>query len=121
MWAHMLSRFSRVRLCAIVWTAASQAPLSTRFSENVQDTPTTTHCTFQARREGTADTLPVKNEATCGWFLTKEKSIGKFYQIGRRHNCTETNTETHLGKGIQTPTHARYCTREQGYREQCDV
>ena len=28
----MLSRFSRVRLCATPWTAAHQAPLSTRFS-----------------------------------------------------------------------------------------
>ena len=82
MCAPMLSRFSRVWLCVTIRTVASQAPLSMRFSENVQDMPTTTHCTFQARREGTADTLQVKNEATCGWFLTKEKSIGKFYQIG---------------------------------------
>ena len=28
----MLSRFSRVRLCAALWTAALQAPLSTGFS-----------------------------------------------------------------------------------------
>ena len=30
--ARMLSRFSRVRLCASLWTAAHQAPLSTGFS-----------------------------------------------------------------------------------------
>ena len=28
----LLSRFSRVQLCAILWTAAHQAPLSTGFS-----------------------------------------------------------------------------------------
>ena len=28
----LLSRFSRVRLCATLWTAAHQAPLSTGFS-----------------------------------------------------------------------------------------
>ena len=28
----MLSRFSRVQLCATLWTAAHQAPLSTGFS-----------------------------------------------------------------------------------------
>ena len=28
----LLSRFSRVRLCATPWTAAHQAPLSTEFS-----------------------------------------------------------------------------------------
>ena len=32
MHACMLSRFSRVRLCATPWTAAHQAPLSTGFS-----------------------------------------------------------------------------------------
>ena len=32
MHACMLSRFSRVRLCATLWTAAHQAPLSTGFS-----------------------------------------------------------------------------------------
>ena len=31
-YACMLSRFSRVRLCATLWTAAHQAPLSTGFS-----------------------------------------------------------------------------------------
>ena len=30
--ACMLSRFSRVRLCGTLWTAAHQAPLTTRFS-----------------------------------------------------------------------------------------
>ena len=32
MHARMLSRFSRVQLCAIPWTVAHQAPLSTGFS-----------------------------------------------------------------------------------------
>ena len=31
MHAYMLSRFSRVQLCATLWTAAHQAPLSTGF------------------------------------------------------------------------------------------
>ena len=71
----VLSHFSRVRLCAIVWTVASRAPLSMRFSENVQDMPTTTHCTFQARREGTADTLPVKNVALYLWVVSYKGKV----------------------------------------------
>ena len=31
-YAHMLSHFNRVRLCATIWTVAHQAPLSTGFS-----------------------------------------------------------------------------------------
>ena len=34
MHACVLSRFSRVRLCATLWTAAHQAPLSTGFSRH---------------------------------------------------------------------------------------
>ena len=71
----VLSHFSRVRLCAIVWTVASRAPLSMRFSENVQDMPTTTHSTFQARREGTADTLPVKNVALYLWVVSYKGKV----------------------------------------------